>query len=56
MYFPGTLGGGISSVKASALGSLVIREAIQRAGLKPEDVSEVIMGQVLTAGKELYHT
>lgn len=42
--------GGLSSLPASKLGELAIAEALSRAGIKPEDVSEVIMGQVLTAG------
>jgi acetyl-CoA C-acetyltransferase len=35
---------------APRLGAIAIREAVQRAGLKPEDVDEVIMGNVLSAG------
>jgi acetyl-CoA C-acetyltransferase len=42
--------GGLSSLPASKLGEIAIGEALFRAGVKPEDVSEVIMGQVLTAG------
>lgn len=42
--------GGLSSVSASELGSIAITEALSRAGVSPEDVSEVIMGQVLSAG------
>jgi acetyl-CoA C-acetyltransferase len=42
--------GGLSSLPAHALGALVIREALKRAGTQPEDVTEVILGQVLTAG------
>jgi acetyl-CoA C-acetyltransferase len=46
----GTFLGGLSSLPAHTLGALVIREALKRAGTQPEDVSEVILGQVLTAG------
>lgn len=42
--------GGLSSVSASELGSIAITEALSRAGVSPEDVSEVIMGQILSAG------
>lgn len=36
---------------AHDLGSIAIQEALKRAGVKGEDVSEVIIGQVLTAGE-----
>jgi acetyl-CoA C-acetyltransferase len=42
--------GVLSSLSALDLGALVINEAIARAGLKKEDVDEVIMGNVLPAG------
>jgi acetyl-CoA C-acetyltransferase len=42
--------GNLSSVSATELGAVAIREAIARAGIKPEDVQEVIMGCVLPAG------
>jgi len=42
--------GNLSSVTATELGAVAIREAIARAGIKPEDVQEVIMGCVLPAG------
>ncbi|KMQ93380.1 acetyl- cytosolic [Lasius niger] len=47
----GSLCGCLSSLKASEMGSIVIKESLIRAGLKGTDVSEVIMGQVLTAGE-----
>jgi len=40
----------LSSVSASKLGAVAIREAVTRAGVKPEDVQEVIMGNVISAG------
>lgn len=42
--------GSLSSLKATELGAIVIKEAVSRAGIKHEDVSEVIMGCVLPAG------
>ncbi|HEX7250998.1 MAG TPA: acetyl-CoA C-acetyltransferase [Burkholderiales bacterium] len=46
----GKFGGTLAKTPASELGALVIRKSLERAGVKPEQVSEVIMGQVLTAG------
>jgi len=46
----GSFQGSLSSLKATELGAIVIKEAVNRAGIKPEDVSEVIMGCVLPAG------
>src|SRR5918994_4615119 len=46
----GKFGGSLAKTPASDLGALVIRKVLERAGVKPEQVSEVIMGQVLTAG------
>lgn len=46
----GSLSGALSSVPVHDLGSVVIKEVLRRAGVKPDDVSEVIMGHVLTAG------
>src|SRR5215216_7821699 len=45
----GKFGGTLAKTPASELGALVIREVLRRAGVKPDQVSEVIMGQVLTA-------
>ncbi len=42
--------GSLSGASATELGAVSIREAVSRAGLKPEDVQEVIMGCVLPAG------
>lgn len=47
----GNFNGSLSSVPAAELGSIVIREALAQAGVEPDQVSEVIMGQVLTAGQ-----
>src|SRR5436190_17214749 len=46
----GKFGGSLASVPAARLGAHVIRKVLERAGVAPEQVSEVIMGQVLAAG------
>ncbi|MCA8273303.1 acetyl-CoA C-acetyltransferase [Burkholderia contaminans] len=46
----GKFGGSLAKIAAPELGATVIRAVLERAGVKPEQVSEVIMGQVLTAG------
>lgn len=46
----GSFQGALKDVPATKLGAIVIKEAVQRAGIKPEQVSEVIMGNVLQAG------
>ena len=46
----GKFGGSLAKIAAPDLGALVVRAALERAGVKPEQVSEVILGQVLTAG------
>ncbi|XP_029160816.1 acetyl-CoA acetyltransferase, cytosolic isoform X2 [Nylanderia fulva] len=43
--------GCLSSLKASEMGSIVIKESLIRAGLEGTDVNEVIMGQILTTGE-----
>jgi len=47
----GILNGGLSSLPAHELGAIVIEEALVRAKIDPGEVSEVIMGQVLTAAQ-----
>ncbi|MCR9221232.1 MAG: acetyl-CoA C-acetyltransferase [Alphaproteobacteria bacterium] len=47
----GAFNGGLSSVPAHTLGAVAIKEALSRAGVEPEAVDEVIMGQILTAGE-----
>lgn len=47
----GTYGGGLAEVPAAQLGALCIRAALERADLKPNQVNEVIMGNVLQAGQ-----
>ena len=46
----GKFGGSLAKIAAPELGAIVIRGLLQRSGLKPEQISEVILGQVLTAG------
>lgn len=45
----GKMGGGLSTVPAVELGAAVIKEALSRAGVKPEQVDHVYMGNVLQA-------
>lgn len=45
----GSFGGSLSGLSASELGGIVIKESVIRAGIKPEDVQEVYMGNVLSA-------
>ena len=42
--------GALKTFKATDLGAIVVREAVKRAGVRPEDVDEVIMGCVIQAG------
>ncbi|RYF76718.1 MAG: acetyl-CoA C-acetyltransferase [Comamonadaceae bacterium] len=46
----GKFGGSLAGVPATELGAIVIREVLARAGVAPDQIGEVIMGQVLTAG------
>ena len=46
----GTFGGALKDVTAADLGAIVIKEAVNRAGIKPELVNEVVMGNVIQAG------
>ena len=46
----GKMGGALSTTPAVQLGSIVIKEALNRAGVKPEQVDEVLMGCVIQAG------
>ncbi len=45
------MGGGLSSLDATELGGLAIGAALERAGVEPEQVDHVVMGQVLQAGQ-----
>ena len=46
----GSFGGSLKDIPAADLGATVIREALSRAGVKPEQVDEVMFGCILTAG------
>ena len=46
----GTYNGSLKEIKAHQLGSVVIKEVLERSKIEREEVDEVIMGQVLTAG------
>ena len=46
----GRFQGTLAPIQATKLGSIVVAEAVKRAGLKPEQVDEVIMGNVVGAG------
>jgi acetyl-CoA C-acetyltransferase len=47
----GSFGGSLKDVPAAELGSIVIKEAVNRAKIKPELVEEVVMGNVIQAGQ-----
>jgi acetyl-CoA C-acetyltransferase len=47
----GKLGGGLSTLDATELGAIAIEAALDRAGVAPEQVEHVVMGQVLQAGQ-----
>ncbi|HIE69789.1 MAG TPA: acetyl-CoA C-acetyltransferase, partial [Planctomycetes bacterium] len=47
----GSFNGSLASLSAHELGQAVIKAAIEKAGVQPGDVSEVVLGEVLTAGE-----
>ena len=47
----GAFSGGLSSLPAHELGKIAIKAALERAGVDPKEVSETILGQVLTAAQ-----
>ena len=47
----GVMGGALSTVPAADLGTIVIKEAMNRAGITPDMVDEVYMGCVIQAGQ-----
>ena len=49
----GTFGGSLKEVAAPDLGAAVIKAAVQRAGLRPDDVGAVVMGNVIQAGVKM---
>ncbi|MFA7429108.1 MAG: acetyl-CoA C-acetyltransferase [Rhodospirillaceae bacterium] len=46
----GAFSGSLSGLSGADLGAIVIKEVVKRAGVDPKEVSEVVMGQVLTGG------
>jgi acetyl-CoA C-acetyltransferase len=46
----GSFNGKLSALSATELGAIAIKEAVNRAGIKPEEIDEVIMGNVLQGG------
>lgn len=46
----GNFGGSLSGLSATELGVIAAKEAIKRAGIKPEEISETIIGNILSAG------
>ena len=46
----GSFGGSLKDIPAAEMGGIVIKEALNRAGVKPEQVDEVMFGCILTAG------
>src|SRR5690349_10546794 len=47
----GSFNGALSSLPAHELGKIALEAAIQRAGVEPREISEAILGQILTAGQ-----
>ena len=47
----GSFGGAFANTPADALGTSVLKAVVARAGIDPSEVSETILGQVLTAGQ-----
>jgi acetyl-CoA C-acetyltransferase len=47
----GKMGGGLSSLDATELGSVAMSAALERSGVEPEQVDHVVVGQVLQAGQ-----
>jgi acetyl-CoA C-acetyltransferase len=47
----GKMGGGLSTLEATELGAVAIEAALERAGVQPDEVDHVVMGQVLQAGQ-----
>ncbi len=49
----GTFGGSLKEVPATDLGARVIRSAVERAGLRPEEIGTAVMGNVVQAGAKM---
>ena len=46
----GSFQGGLSGLPASALGAILIRKVLETTAISPEEIDEVVLGQVVTAG------
>jgi acetyl-CoA C-acetyltransferase len=51
----GTYGGSLSGIDAYKLGAVTIKESLSRAGVKPGEVDEVVMGQIGQVGPDAYN-
>ncbi len=51
----GTYGGSLSGIDAYKLGAITIKESLNRAGVEPEEVDEVVMGQIGQVGPDAYN-
>src|SRR5712675_3211058 len=49
----GTFGGSLKDMPASDLGAVAIGATVERAGLKPEEIGTVVMGNVIQAGSKM---
>ena len=49
----GTFGGSLKDVPAPALGATAIRAAVGRAGIRPDEMETVVMGNVIQAGNRM---
>mgnify|MGYP000569657804 CR=1 FL=1 len=47
----GSFGGSLKNTPAAEMGAIVVKEALNRAGVKPEQVDEVMFGCILTAAQ-----
>ena len=47
----GSFNGALSTIHAHNLGAIALQAAMSRAGIDPDDIDELIYGQVLAAGK-----
>ncbi len=51
----GSYGGSLSGIDAYKLGAITIKESLRRAGVEPEEVNEVVMGQIGQVGPDAYN-
>jgi acetyl-CoA C-acetyltransferase len=49
----GTFGGSLKEIPAAHLGAIAIKAAVSRAGLDPDEVGTVVMGNVIQAGTKM---